>query len=81
VSELVSCRHLTAPSRFAVRFIQTYRVRVGPGLRTGCRFEPSCSTYALEAYHRYGFLRATMKTLGRISRCRPGYEGPGVDPL
>lgn len=80
MSEVVSRRHLTAASRFAVRFIRTYRARVGPGLRAECRFEPSCSTYALGAYHRYGFLRATVKTLGRIWRCRPGYQGSRVDP-
>jgi len=74
-------RHLSVPSRFAVRFIETYRAHVGPDLNVRCRFEPSCSEYGLEAYQRYGFLKATRKTLGRLSRCRKGYSGPFIDPL
>ena len=67
-------------SRFAVRFIQTYRARVGPELGARCRFEPSCSTYALETYGKLGFFRATAKTLLRLSRCRPRYRGDRIDP-
>lgn len=68
-------------SRFAIRFVETYRVTSTlEGTRSGCPFEPSCSTYALRAYHRYGFWRATVLTLRRLSRCRPGYEGSFVDP-
>jgi putative membrane protein insertion efficiency factor len=67
----VSQRALSRPSRFAVRFIETYRTGVAPQSRHTCRFEPSCSTYGLEAYRRYGFLRATAKTMWRILRCNP----------
>lgn len=67
-------------SGFAVRFIETYRARVSPGLNARCRFEPTCSAYALEAYRKYGFLKATRKSLGRLSRCREGYTGSVVDP-
>lgn len=74
-------RQSSAPSRFAVRFIETYRAHVGPSLNVKCRFEPSCSEYGLEAYRMYGFLKATRKTLGRLSRCRKGYNGPLIDPL
>jgi hypothetical protein len=71
----------SAGSRFAVRFIQTYRATARyHGLGGGCRFAPSCSTYGLEAFQRYGFWRATAKTIGRIRRCRPDYAGPLVDP-
>ena len=63
-------RRLSRPSRFAVRFIETYRRHVGPSLNVRCRFEPSCSTFALEAYRRHGFVKATRKTLGRLARCR-----------
>jgi putative component of membrane protein insertase Oxa1/YidC/SpoIIIJ protein YidD len=69
-----------AASRFAIRFILTYRAHVGPELEGHCRFEPSCSTYALESYGKLGFLRATARTLRRLSRCRQGYRGDRIDP-
>ena len=68
-------------SRFAIAYIEAYRTRVAPRLRGRCRFEPSCSAYGLEAYHRYGFARATAKTLWRLLRCNPFRRSTGiVDP-
>jgi len=64
-------RRLSAGSRFAVRFIETYRARVAPGLPSRCRFTPTCSEYGLEAYWRHGFFRATAMTLWRLARCNP----------
>jgi len=74
-------RQLSLPSRFAVRFIETYRAQVGPELNVRCRFDPTCSGYGLAAYRRYGFLKATIKTLGRLARCRKGHKGTVYDPL
>jgi len=69
------------PTRFALWYIETYRRRVSPLLRARCRFEPSCSAYALEAYGRYGFLRATAKTVWRLLRCNPFRRRTGIpDP-
>lgn len=79
MSEVVSPRHSVA-SRFAIRFMETYRTGVSGRLHSECRFQPSCSCFGLEAYRRYGFWRATCKTLGRLSRCRSGHEGPRFDP-
>lgn len=67
-------------SRFAERFIETYKRRVSPQLGARCRFEPSCSEYGLEAYRRYGFLKATGKTAWRLARCNPLNRGPRFDP-
>lgn len=69
-----------APSRFALRFIATYQDRIAPGSGHYCPFEPSCSEYGRQAYGKYGFFRATGKTVGRLLRCRPGYEGSYIDP-
>jgi len=68
-------------SRLAIRFIESYRERVSGRLGIRCRFEPSCSSYALEAYCRYGFAEATRTTVSRILRCNPLNNGPSVDPL
>jgi putative membrane protein insertion efficiency factor len=68
-------------SRLAIRFIESYRKRVSGRLGVQCRFQPSCSTYALEAYCGYGFVKATRATLWRILRCNPLNTGPSTDPL
>lgn len=80
MTEVAATRRLSPASRFAVRFIETYRSKVSWRIRAECRFEPSCSAYGLEAYQRYGFWRATAKVLGRLHRCKPDYEGPLSDP-
>ena len=71
---------LSPPARLAVRFIDTYRSEVSGRLDTSCPFQPSCSEYGRLAYHRHGFWKATVRTVGRLARCRPGYRGPRVDP-
>lgn len=63
----------------AVAAIGVYRRRVPPRLRPRCRFEPTCSEYGLEAYRKYGFATATVKTGWRILRCNPLNRGPRVD--
>ncbi|QTH14409.1 membrane protein insertion efficiency factor YidD [Pseudomonas corrugata] len=51
----------------AIRWYQ----RVAPSrLRDACRFEPSCSNYAIQAIEMYGLLRGARKAVGRICRCR-----------
>lgn len=45
-----------------------------------CRFEPSCSRYAAEAFRRHGFMQGSFLTLKRLFRCRPGVPG-GFDPV
>ncbi|MGF1527725.1 MAG: membrane protein insertion efficiency factor YidD [Candidatus Competibacterales bacterium] len=45
-----------------------------------CRFEPSCSAYALEALRRFGVWRGGALTLWRLLRCHPFCPG-GYDPV
>jgi putative membrane protein insertion efficiency factor len=71
---------LSPASRAAVAAIELYRRRVPPRLRPRCRFEPTCSEYALAAYEKYGFATATRKTTWRIVRCNPLNRGPRLDP-
>jgi putative membrane protein insertion efficiency factor len=62
-----------------IGLVKLYRLipRIGP---SPCRFEPSCSTYALEALQSHGALRGTWLTLRRLSRCHPFHDG-GYDPV
>ncbi len=50
----------------------------GPG--AGCRFEPTCSRYFLEAVETHGFVRGTWLGLRRLARCHP-WGGCGCDPV
>jgi len=70
-------------SAVAVVLIRGYRRLLAPlfGTATGvprCKYHPSCSAYALEAYGEFGFLRATVLTGWRLLRCNPWSRG-GVD--
>ncbi|MFH1852106.1 MAG: membrane protein insertion efficiency factor YidD [Candidatus Neomarinimicrobiota bacterium] len=64
----------------AAVFIRIYRYFLSPVIGSSCRFYPSCSAYALEAYQKKSFLRATGLTIKRLSRCHP-YQPGGHDPL
>lgn len=65
--------------------VRLYRVTLSPLVGHGCRFQPTCSVYALEALERHGALRGGLLALRRIGRCHPwgasGYDPvPGADP-
>ncbi len=45
-----------------------------------CRFNPTCSEYAIQALEKYGFIRGGFKALWRVLRCNPFNQG-GFDPL
>ena len=45
-----------------------------------CRFEPTCSSYSLEAFKRFGFVIGLKLTVKRIIRCHP-WGGHGYDPV
>ena len=51
--------------------IHIYRYTLSPMLPPSCRFEPSCSAYALEALALHGPLKGTWLAVRRLSRCHP----------
>lgn len=59
--------------------IMLYRLLLAPLMSGHCRFVPTCSLYAQEAYLRFNPLRATWMTLRRLARCHP-WGGGGFDP-
>lgn len=60
--------------------IWLYRRLVSPLKPPTCRFQPTCSAYALEALRRWGTVRGLWLTLRRLARCHPFCE-PGYDPV
>lgn len=65
--------------QLAVLFIRLYQILLAPLLGNVCRFEPSCSRYAIAVIERFGILRGSVLALKRIGRCHPWHPG-GYDP-
>ena len=60
--------------------IQSYRLVFSPLLAPACRFDPSCSAYALEAVEVHGAVKGSGLALWRVLRCHP-WGGWGYDPV
>jgi hypothetical protein len=63
-----------------IALVALYRYGISPLLGRPCRFEPTCSAYALEALHRHGAWRGTRLAVTRVARCHP-WGGSGYDPV
>ena len=55
----------------ALALIRFYRRAISPGLPAACRFQPTCSAYALQAIDRHGVFKGGLLTLRRLLRCHP----------
>lgn len=75
-------RRLTAraAARALIGLVRTYQWTLSPWLGGDCRYQPSCSVYAVEAIERCGVLRGTRLTAARLLRCHP-WGGSGYDPV
>lgn len=58
--------------------VRAYRLILSPWVGMNCRYQPTCSAYALEALEKHGGLKGSYLTLRRILRCHP-WGGSGVD--
>ena len=68
------------PQRALIAIVRFYRFFLSPWLGSACRFEPTCSHYALEALERHGALGGSLLTGYRLLRCHPWCAG-GHDPV
>lgn len=63
-----------------VGLLRFYRTWISPAFPPSCRFEPSCSAYALESVTRFGAVRGAYLAVRRLLRCHPWHRG-GADPV
>jgi uncharacterized protein len=63
-----------------IGIVKGYRLLLSPWLGSACRFEPTCSRYALDALEIHGAAKGSYLTAHRLLRCHPWCEG-GVDPI
>jgi putative membrane protein insertion efficiency factor len=73
-------RLLGLPRAFLILLVRGYRFLLKPWLGSACRFEPTCSAYAMEALQRHGALGGSALSGWRLLRCQPWCEG-GCDPV
>jgi uncharacterized protein len=63
-----------------ILLIRGYQLGISPLLPASCRYYPSCSAYAIEAFERHGVVRGFYLTASRLLRCHPFHAG-GYDPV
>ncbi len=62
-----------------IQIVLLYRVTLGRLVGGQCRFQPTCSQYAIDAINKYGAFRGVWRGFRRILRCHP-WGGKGYDP-
>lgn len=65
---------------FLLALVRGYRMLISPLFPPSCRFQPTCSQYALDALEAYGPWQGSWLTVRRILRCHPLHPG-GFDPV
>jgi putative membrane protein insertion efficiency factor len=68
------------PQRALITLVRGYRLLLSPWLGSACRFEPTCSAYALQALEQHGAAGGSYLTAARVLRCHPWCAG-GHDPV
>ena len=67
-------------ARVMVLLIRGYQLFISPLFGPRCRFQPTCSQYAIEALRTHGFFRGSWLAVRRIGHCHPLNPG-GYDPV
>lgn len=66
--------------RLLIAVVKSYRLLLSPWLGSACRFEPTCSAYALQALTQHGAAKGSYLSFKRLGRCHPWCDG-GHDPV
>jgi putative membrane protein insertion efficiency factor len=67
-------------TRLMLFVIRAYRYLLSPWWGNQCRFDPTCSEYAMQAIEEHGSLRGSWLALRRLTKCHPWHRG-GFDPV
>jgi putative membrane protein insertion efficiency factor len=67
-------------ARFLILLARAWQIGPSAILPPSCRYQPSCSAYAIEALRRYGAVKGSWLAIRRIARCHP-WGGHGYDPV
>ena len=67
-------------AKSANSLVRLYQLTFSSLVGNCCRFQPTCSEYARQAYQKYGFLKGSWLTAKRLARCHPWAKG-GYDPV
>lgn len=68
------------PRALLLGLVRAYRYFLKPWLGNACRFEPTCSAYAMQALERHGAAAGSYLAARRLLRCHPWCAG-GCDPV
>jgi len=68
-------------TRFFRLLIKAYAYAISPLMGRSCRYYPTCSCYADEAFKRHGVLKGLFLSIVRILRCHPWSHHPFLDPV
>ncbi|AVO38036.1 membrane protein insertion efficiency factor YidD [Pukyongiella litopenaei] len=71
---------MTPLAHLAALPVRAYRLLLSPWVGFNCRYQPTCSAYALDALETHGAIRGTALAARRIARCHP-WGGSGYDPV
>jgi putative membrane protein insertion efficiency factor len=66
--------------RLLIWLVKGYRIFISPLFPPTCRFQPTCSMYAIQAIERFGAFKGSWMAILRILRCHPFHPG-GYDPV
>ena len=63
-----------------ILLIKIYKKVVSPWTAASCRYNPTCSSYSIDAFQKHGLLKGFVLTIKRIGSCHP-WGGSGYDPV
>ena len=63
-----------------ILLIKIYQKAVSPWMPASCRYNPTCSSYSIDAFQKHGLWKGFVLTIKRIDSCHP-WGGSGYDPV
>ena len=63
-----------------ILLIKIYQKAVSPWTPASCRYNPTCSSYSIDAFQKHGLWKGFILTIKRIGSCHP-WGGSGYDPV